>query len=687
MPYTITTKDGITVRNIPDDVPPDSLELKAKVEAIRRGEIKGTPTSAASRIPGAMPLTPPAQEPSLGDKLIGAGEAALTMATAIPAQAMGALAGLNELGGTVANAIADKVAGRPMTQSQPMNAGTDVMAAMTYQPRTQVGQEYAANVADAASQLIPLGALGGEMAAVSRSLQTARSGAPASTIARASAEGVARDLAGPAAAAGVSTAIDAGANAAGAARQAVTTLPRRALSALTRDEPKTPTPGTMGSAGAAATDLATQRVATAESLGLSGDAALTRGQATRDPAQLKFEVETSKMPDEGARLRARRVAQNEALLNEIERDIDITGAQAPSLRAVGEAVDRPLVAQYRADKTQVNRAYRAAEQSPESSALVDQTAKVTIGEGERALTNTPIDYINAQPTGLPNTAVVDAARQYAVKLGIAEMDNGALVPRPATISQLEKWRSSISQATGRDPSDIRNATILKGLIDGQTEPVAGPLYRQARNARARLAQNYEDRTIISKLLAKKPGTTDRAVALEDVFDHAILKGSLDDVRNVRRVMQRSGPEGAQGWKELQGQTLKHIRDEATKSVAADGAGNRVISPAAMDRTIRSLDHDGKLDFIFGKQGAQRLRDINDIAQVAKTVPPEAAVNFSNTAATMLTAFADLGLSGISGIPAPLATATRMGLKHVKDAKLRKRIDDALRVPNNTTQRN
>jgi len=37
MPYSITTKDGITINNIPDDVAPDSPELKARVAKIRAG--------------------------------------------------------------------------------------------------------------------------------------------------------------------------------------------------------------------------------------------------------------------------------------------------------------------------------------------------------------------------------------------------------------------------------------------------------------------------------------------------------------------------------------------------------------------------------------------------------------------------------------------------------------------------
>ena len=38
MPYSITTKDGITIRNIPDDVDPSSQALKDRVAAIRSGQ-------------------------------------------------------------------------------------------------------------------------------------------------------------------------------------------------------------------------------------------------------------------------------------------------------------------------------------------------------------------------------------------------------------------------------------------------------------------------------------------------------------------------------------------------------------------------------------------------------------------------------------------------------------------------
>jgi hypothetical protein len=48
MPYSITTKDGITINNIPDDVAPDSPDLKARVAAIRAGSATAQPSAQAA---------------------------------------------------------------------------------------------------------------------------------------------------------------------------------------------------------------------------------------------------------------------------------------------------------------------------------------------------------------------------------------------------------------------------------------------------------------------------------------------------------------------------------------------------------------------------------------------------------------------------------------------------------------
>lgn len=70
MPYSITTKDGITINNIPDDVAPDSPSLKARVAEIRAGSgtAPAAPASApasAMAAPAAPPPTPPVSPAAL----------------------------------------------------------------------------------------------------------------------------------------------------------------------------------------------------------------------------------------------------------------------------------------------------------------------------------------------------------------------------------------------------------------------------------------------------------------------------------------------------------------------------------------------------------------------------------------------------------------------------------------------
>lgn len=624
---------------------------------------------------------------TIGDKLIGAGETAASLLTGATSGTLAAaLAGGNRIAQQVTDIAKGKTADEIAAGGPSVgDAAQHGMEALTYAPRTASGQQQTQAVGSALQEYGPaLMGIGPELGALGKAVGT-REATPVPTLARAATEGTVRDVAGEAAAGGAAKAIDVAGKAIDAvprvAKQ-ITSVPRRALDAALRREPA-PASGAMGSVGAAGTEKAAQRVATAENLGFTGDAAYTLGQATRNPAQLNFEIETAKRPDIGGAFRERNAAQNERALQFFDEAIDKTGSESVHgdqyKLQVGKAVDSALVNQYKRDQTQIRAAYAEARKSPEAQAIVDQSAPVTIGEGEFVRTGTPMEFLNSEPAGIgTNSALADAARHYAVNLGLAEMQDGRLVPRPATVLQMEEWRKAINSKIGYDKNDIRTGTILKAMIDAQTGPAAGPLFRQAGQLRQRLAQNYEDRAVINRLITEKPGTSDRRVALEDVFDHAILKGSLADVKNVERVLSRSGPEGKQAWIELRGATLRHIQDQAKRNVATDARGNRVISPAALDNAIKALDADGKLDWIFGKQGAQTLRDLNEIVKEVKTVPPESGINTSGTSANILAAFADAGATGIlTGIPFPVATSVKVGLKYIKDRALRKRIDDAL----------
>lgn len=176
MPYSITTKDGITVRNIPDDVPSDSIELKARVEAIRRGEAKGS--TAVDQIPGQAPdvVAPAATRPintapqSLGDQAVGIGEAGLALATGATGGAVGMVAG-------TATGLAEQIlSGQFGTEEAARaveRAALQGASSLTYQPRTAAGQDMTEAAGGFAQQFVPVAGLAPQLAALGRSAQPA----------------------------------------------------------------------------------------------------------------------------------------------------------------------------------------------------------------------------------------------------------------------------------------------------------------------------------------------------------------------------------------------------------------------------------------------------------------------------------------------------------------------------------
>lgn len=614
----------------------------ALVAADKAGDMDGARKLAAavvkakarpgSDIPGAEVPGTVAQpaEPGVLDKIVGAGEAALSVGTGMVGAPLGMGAGF------ISQIIDEAKAGKFGTKEaadrieQAMMSGAQ---SLTYAPRTQSGQEQTQAVGEVMGQLLPIAPLAGTMPSAAGA---ARAALPvAANITRAAVPPV------------------------------VQAVQRGAAGVMERVAPAgeaSPTPGTMGSAGAAATDLALQRRATAASL--PEPIKLTQGQATRSFEQQRFERETAKDPTLGAPIRERYAQQNEGILRNFDAFIDQTGAEAPSLRAVGAVVDKALVDQAKADKARVRVAYKEAEKAGEMQ------SPVTL-EGV-------VQHLNEAAPEAATAPLLTVARNLAIKLGIAAEDaDGQLVPQPVTLKHSELYRQALNRATDYEPTNVRQSAIIKGLVDDATKDLGGENYAYARKLRARYAQNYENRATVAKLLDTKRGTSDRQVAFEDVFDHTILRGSLDDVRNVRRVLQRGADDGQQAWRELQGATLNWVKDQATKNVATDVRGNPIVSASGLDKAIRTLDHDGKLDFVFGKQGAQQMRDLNELSKVIYTAPP-GSVNTSNTASVLLAALAEAGAwGGATGLPVPVLTGLKQLAVYAKDRKIAARVNQAL----------
>lgn len=590
--------------------------------------IKRNREDIANQIPGAEvqeSIRRPA-ETTLGQDIVGAGETALALGT-------GATTGtLGMIGGALKGFAEQLLSGQFGTQQAAEaveQAATQGQEALTYAPRTQAGQEQTQAVGEALAPLAAVAPFTSELGAIA---QSTRAAAPA-------VRGAVSEVVAP---------IQRGA-------QAITEAIRPASADIQTGA---------RSGGAAAVEAGALRQAKANELPIP--IKLTEGQKTRDFGQQRFERETAKDVELGEPIRQRFADQNMKLQQNFDSFIDATGAETADLRSVGQSVDKALRSRAAADKTKIRTLYKEAEKSGEME------TPVKLDELVRHLDDT-----------LPEAEVANvlkAARSKAIQLGVArEGESGALISQPVSLKNAELFRRSINAATNAEPTNIRQASIMKGLVDDATEGVGGQAYKKARAARSRFAKDYENVSLVKNLIGQKRGSNDRAIALEDVVRRAVIEPStsLDDVRQVRRLLQTEGQGGQQAWKELQGATLNYLKEEALKNVARDQQGNAIISPAQLDRALQKLDKNGKLDFVFGKKGAEMLRTVNDVAKDVLVAPP-GAVNTSNTA-SVLAGLMDVAISGTSGIPAPIMTSLRLATRGIKDRKTRARVRKALGI--------
>jgi hypothetical protein len=361
---------------------------------------------------------------------------------------------------------------------------------------------------------------------------------------------------------------------------------------------------------------------------------------------------------EGEPLRQRFAEQNAAVPENFDAWIHQTGAERTTLRSVGEAVVNPIVAKKAEVKARINAAYNEARTAGQMAEQVDVAPlRAYVEQNRSAAKNAPI-----------LSSIDDELNRLSSKQGTISIND---------MEELRKMTDRLSQPG--TPNSVYGGDAIR-LIDDLTRDKGGPLYQQARRMYENYANEFNNKQVISKLTGTKPNTKDRIVAFEDVFDKSILSGSLDDVRALRRTLQTAGEPGTQAWKELQGQTLRHIKDKMLENSARDVNGNPIVSAAKLDAIVRNLDADGKLDFIFGKQGGAQIRDINDMAKDILTSPP-GSVNSSNTA-TVLAAMFDTVATGLAapmtgGFPLPIATGLKFGRDKLKQRALNKQMNESL----------
>jgi len=343
--------------------------------------------------------------------------------------------------------------------------------------------------------------------------------------------------------------------------------------------------------------------------------------------------------------------QKQDILNKFELMTEQVGGKIDrsSPRSVGTVIDKALVNQYETKLKKVDDAYTAARASGETKQIVD-TSKL-----DQWLTD------NA-----PEAISVPQIQTIGAKLKQLKEATGNQV----SIDDLENLYKVAGSLAEGNPSAAGFMGKVKGVINEMTEGTGGDLYRAARSQRKQLAKDFENVKRVDDLLSTKAGKTDRKVALDDVYNHIVVDGSLEEMRTVTQLLKKGGPEGQQAYKELQSYTLQRMKDLLLKK--SDDTDKMVFNN--FNNFVTQLEREDKLAYMFGKTGANEILDLRKSIQDVMVKQP-GAVNYSGTGSVVMR-----GLDKILDLSSKVPIGKNVA-EFARGIQYKKQLEEALKQPN------
>ena len=596
---------------VPDLALADSLHEKFYAKIPKMDFYKTIGLSAGTGIPGAENVITgkAAPEVSMRDRIMGVIETPAVIAGGLASSVVAPMAAVY---GELSNPA-------PQGSAQATAAG-EAMAKKAreqfYQPRTQTSREILGAVGDFLQPVT--GALPPTLGSVGTTLNAL---APAAMM---QANALARPL----------------------MNQAVAPVKNAVVNALTREQ-QPAMPG-MGAANTAEDLMRQQRL---DKFGIRA----TLGERTKNLAQQQFESDVQRGAVSGISDKAKddltkqvvafKAGQKQDILNQFEKMTEEVGGtiDRSTPRALGKFVDDTVSKIYNEKFKDYKAKYKLADDSGETLQQVPYKDL--------------LDYINTKTPTQRKTLdpILDSVAE-SLKMNDPQGTGNI------TVRALEDIYQQIGTV-----KDSANAKPMKDLITQIGDGVGGKLYQDARQARAQLAKEFENVTRVDKLLGTKAGYKDRQVALDDVYNHIIVDGPLEEMRTVTSLLKKT-PEGQKAYQELQGYTLQRMKDLLLKK--GDESDN--IRLNNFNNFVTQLDREDKLGYMFGKTGRDTIVDLQkSIGDVLVKEP--GAVNYPNTAGAVLR-----GLEGLQALRFPGA---KPAAEFARTREVTGKVQEALKQPN------
>lgn len=346
----------------------------------------------------------------------------------------------------------------------------------------------------------------------------------------------------------------------------------------------------------------------------------TKGQVTRDPLQRRDEAAV-KATDAGEPLRQRDLEHNRTLLEGVERlrskvtaEQLPTGSKARGDLPVGRSVqDTALRTKEKASIGRVNNLYKQARKTePDATAPADALYDL-LGQ------NPHIQHLGWVNSWLKRAKVETEAPEPAPGEAAA-----APARRGVTLNELNDLRQEANGIIRGGGTDAHYASQVKAAVDAamETVPAGAKAWKEAIGAYRNHQKEFADQQAVRGLVEDKPHSSDRRVAIEETAKKTVM-GKLEDLQKVKRSLLTGKDAGARAagktaWRDLKGWGLDYIRERMTRG-AKNQEGEGHTTWVGLKRALDDIG-DENLDELYGASVRKQLRRYQEAAETLWTEP-------------------------------------------------------------------
>lgn len=365
------------------------------------------------------------------------------------------------------------------------------------------------------------------------------------------------------------------------------------------------------------------RVARAQSL--QHPVTLTKGGASGNFADQQAESILNMSPVEGEAIRAHNAQINKAITDNLKSVVVKQKPVVTNTYEVGKSVQAALSKAEDASLTKVGQLYSTADaaaggQVVDPKPMIDGLMK-------------HIDDLVVDNDARPALSMLSTLK----RMGLATVDpDGNILPtgNMLTAEQAMGLYKAANQKFVQGANSARHlADFKRGILEALENTATaggtsvGSDFKAATAAFKAHVKKYDNPKLVSSLLRVAKGTDDPVIASEQVLDKIVMKGSIDDINNIKATLLSSDKsvrkEALTAWRNMRAATANFLLEKAYMGNAVNVAQERIVSGSNILNAVKSLGGGGtaknealgwmKIEAIMGKKAANELKNIVQVS--------------------------------------------------------------------------